>query len=356
MKHHNLFTMIATSTLLIAAPLSAQDDSLQPKNTDPQVIELDMSELSFGQTKINESEITAPGPLGDLAGSYINAGENTPLVLIISGSGPTDRDGNNPLGVSANSYKLLAESLAIEGISSVRTDKRGIGGSASAVTSPNDVTVKSYGDDINAWVTVIQEQNGQKCIWLAGHSEGALVALAAAQANDNICGVVTIAGPGRSLDVILRDQLNNNPANAPILEDALATIDTLKSGNIANVSKLHPALQGLFNPSVQPYFIDVFSYDPALLAGKLKQPLLIIQGDNDIQVQVKDAQIMAKANPAATLTIIPNMNHVLKTIEGDDRAKNIASYGQADLPITPQLVDAISKFVKDGPQETNSSL
>ncbi len=299
----------------------------------------------MAQDNISDQPITATGPLGNLAGSYKDAGKDTPVVLIIAGSGPTDRDGNSPLGIKANSYKLLAEALAQKNISSVRADKRGMFGSASAIKDANAVTIADYVSDVNAWSDTIRSKTNQKCIWLAGHSEGALIALASAQDPKNICGVITIAGPGRPLDEVLRKQLSSNPANAPIMGDALSALDTLKSGEQVDVSRMHPALQGLFNPAVQPFMIDLFSYDPAALAAQTQLPLLIIQGDNDIQVQVKDAEILAKANPKATLAIIPNMNHVLKIIESKNPAVNAQSYANADLPLSPQLADIIAQFI-----------
>ena len=72
-----------------------------------------------------ERPITAPGPLAPLAGTLADAGKGAPVLLIIPGSGPTDRDGNSPLGVKAGTYRLLAEALAARGVSSVRIDKRG---------------------------------------------------------------------------------------------------------------------------------------------------------------------------------------------------------------------------------------
>ncbi len=299
----------------------------------------------MAQDNISDEPITADGPLGNLAGSYKDAGKDTPVVLIIAGSGPTDRNGNSPLGIKANSYRLLAEALAQKNISSVRIDKRGMFGSASAIKDANAVTIADYVSDVNAWSDTIRSKTNQKCIWLAGHSEGALVALASAQAPKNICGVITIAGPGRPLDEVLRKQLSSNPANAPIMGDALSALKKLKSGEKVDVSGMHPALQGLFNPAVQPFMIDLFSYDPAALAAQTQLPLLIIQGDNDIQVSVKDAEILAKATPKAILAIIPNMNHVLKIIESKNPAVNAQSYANPYLPLSPQLADIIAQFI-----------
>src|SRR5688572_2979729 len=91
-----------------------------------------------------EKPLTARGPQGDLAGTLVDAGKAAPVVLIIPGSGPTDRNGNNPLGVTAAPYRLLAEGLAGRGISSVRIDKRGMFGSKAAIPDANKVTIADY--------------------------------------------------------------------------------------------------------------------------------------------------------------------------------------------------------------------
>ena len=125
------------------------------------------------------SEITAPGPIGALHGTLLKPDAPGPVVLIVPGSGPTDRDGNNPLGVKAQPYKLLAEALAAKGIASVRIDKRGLFGSKGAVDDPNAVTIAGYADDVRAWVKAARAATGAPCVWLVGPSEGGLVVLAA---------------------------------------------------------------------------------------------------------------------------------------------------------------------------------
>lgn len=293
-----------------------------------------------------ERTITAPGPSAALSGTLTDAGPKSPVVLIIPGSGPTDRDGNSPLGVKASTYRLLAEGLAAHGVSSVRIDKRGMFGSKAAVADANKVTIADYATDTASWVSSIRKATGAKCVWLIGHSEGGLVALSAAQHPNGICGVITIAAVGRKFGTVMREQLRANPANAPILDAALKTIDSLEAGKKVAAATLPVALRALFADDVQPFIINLFAEDPAGLAASLKLPLLIVQGDQDIQVTVDDAKALAAAQPKASLALLPGVNHVLKMPAGDDRAANLRAYADPALPIAPAVVEAIARFVK----------
>ena len=290
--------------------------------------------------------MTAPGPKGPLAGTFLDAGHGAPVAIIIPGSGPTDRDGNNPVGITAAPYRLLAEGLAAKHVSTLRADKRGLFGSKSAVADPNAVTLADYAADAHQWARVLREKTGAKCVWLLGHSEGVLIALVAAQEPKDICGVVLVSGPGRKLGDILREQLRANPGNAPILDSALAAIDSLERGQHVDTTGMNPALLSLFRPQVQDYLIDMLRQDPAKLAASVGVPMLIVQGERDLQVKTVDAKALADAQPKAQLVLRPGMNHVLKDVAGNDVAANIATYADPSLPVDSGAVDAIAAFVK----------
>lgn len=290
-------------------------------------------------------EVTAPGPQGALAGTMIDAGKGAPILLIVPGSGPTDRDGNNPLGITAASYRLLAEGLAARGISSVRTDKRGMFGSKAAIADANQVTIADYAKDVGAWVGAIRKQTGAKCVWVAGHSEGSLVALAAAQRPAGMCGVVSISGPGRKLGDVMRAQFRANPANAPILDPALKAITALEQGRDVPVAELPGPLSTVFAPRVQGYLKTLLPMDPARLAARLTVPLLIVQGETDLQTGVADAATLASAQPKAKLMVFEGVNHVLKAAPLD-RAANLATYSDPSLPVASAVIEAIARFVK----------
>jgi pimeloyl-ACP methyl ester carboxylesterase len=293
-----------------------------------------------------EKTISIPGPQGALEGTLRDAGKGAPVVLILPGSGPTDRDGNNALG-KGGTYQMLAEALDHLGITTLRVDKRGLFGSKAAIANPNNVTIADYVADVHSWAAAAVQQTGAPCVWVLGHSEGGLIALTAGQDATNLCGVITVSGPGRPLGVVMREQLKASPANAPILEPALAAIATLEQGGSVDTASLPAPLRPLFNPAVQPFYRDVFAKDPAKLAASLKLPLMIIQGDRDIQVSVAaDAEALHKAQPKSKLRILGGVNHVLKAVPEDDRAANIATYGDPDKPLAPGVAEAVADFVK----------
>lgn len=292
-----------------------------------------------------ETSIEAPGPAGPLKGTMLAPQSGGgPVILIIPGSGPTDRDGNSPAGVLGSTYRLLAEGLAARGVTSVRIDKRGMFGSAAATPDANAVTIDDYVSDVQAWTRVIRERTKAPCVWLLGHSEGGLVAMAAAK-NPDVCGLLLVAAPGRPLAEILREQLKANPANAPVLDQALSAIDALQARKRVDTSGMHPALQGLFRPAVQGFLISAFSYDPAKLLAGYAKPVLILQGQRDIQVREADARALKLADPNAALLLLPDVNHLLKSVTSDDRQANIATYGNSSLPLAPGVIEGIGNFL-----------
>ncbi len=303
---------------------------------------------------VNE-ELTAPGPAGVLKGTLtlphgpMPLPSETPVFLIVPGSGPTDRDGNSPLGIVAAPYRLLAEALAARGYPSVRIDKRGMFGSADAVSDPNDVTIARYGEDLSAWTKAIQARlparGGPRCVIPIGHSEGGLVALAAMARLPHAWGLILIASIGRPLDQVIRDQLRANPANAPFLAEAEAALAAFARAERVNGAGMSAALRPLFAPKVQGFLIDAMSYDPIVLAAQVNVPMLVVQGTSDLQVSVADARMLADAAPDATLALIAEVNHVLKHVASDDPAANLATYADPNLPISSAVVDAIARFV-----------
>lgn len=290
-------------------------------------------------------EVTVPGPQGLLAGTLIDPGPGTPAIVLIPGSGPTDRDGDNPLGVAGGPYRQLAEALAARRVATLRIDKRGLFGSRAAIADPNAVTIADYAADAHAWADMLRARTGRGCVWLMGHSEGVLVALSAAREPAGICGLVLVSGAGRPLGEVVREQLHASPGAASLLPQADAIIDRLEKGRRVPAADVPPPLAPLFREEVQGYLIDAFARDPARLIAATTLPVLIVQGDHDIQVSVADAEALKRAQPSATLAVLPGVNHVLRTVTDDDRATNIATYRNAALPVAPAVPEAIAAFV-----------
>lgn len=257
--------------------------------------------ITFGAAP-TETAVEAPGPSGPLKGTMLSpATERGNVVLIIPGSGPTDRDGNSAAGILAAPYRLLAEALVARGVTTIRIDKRGLAGSAGATPDGNAVTINDYVSDVRAWTTVIRQKTSASCVWLLGHSEGGLVAMAAAKNRADICGLILVSTAGRPMGEVLREQLQANPANAPLLDQALPAIAELEAGKRVDTSNMPAPLLRLFNPKVQGFLISAFSYDPGQLLKGYPKPVLILQGLRDMQVHESDANILKEADSHATL-------------------------------------------------------
>jgi uncharacterized protein len=267
-----------------------------------------------------------------------------PVVLLIAGSGPTDRDGNSPLLPGKNNCtKMLAERLAAHGIASLRYDKRLIGQSTSPNWKEEDVCFDMYVDDAVAWGEYLRKDSRFRGLIVAGHSEGALIGMLAAPklAAD---GYVSIAGAGQSLGEKMLQQVRAQPIPAEKLKQIEDAVRTLETGH--TVEPVPPGLESLFRPSVQPFEISLFKYDPAHEIAKLELPVLILQGSTDIQISVQDAQLLANADPAAKLVVIDGMNHIMKQVPAD-KAKQIASYGDPSLPLDASLLNEMLNWINE---------
>jgi uncharacterized protein len=305
-----------------------------------------LGSLAHAQAAAQESVLEMPGPQGHLGAVLLRAAPPLgAVVLIIPGSGPTDHDGNNPRGLRADTYRLLAQGLAERGISSLRIDKRGMYSSATAIADANAVTIPDYAADVHSWVRLLRRQLQLHCVWLLGHSEGGLVALAASQEPSGVCGLVLLATAGRPFGEVLRSQLKGQLASAPLQHAAFATLDALEAGRLVPPQDLPRALLPLFRPQVQGFLVSAFSYDPARLLKSYAQPVLIVQGERDLQVTAEDARLLKQAAPHAQLLLLADTNHVLKRVTVDDRAANLATYSEANLPLAPGVVEGIADFV-----------
>lgn len=264
-----------------------------------------------------------------------------PVVLIIAGSGPTDRDGNSALLPQGNdSLKLLAEALANAGFASVRFDKRGIAASVGAATSEAELRFEHYVDDAAAWITQLSGDARFSATAIAGHSEGALIGLIAAVRVQ--IPFVSIAGSADDAATLIRRQLAGRlpPELAARSEAILSGLERGKT-----LTDVPPELISLYRPSVQPYLISWIKYKPREEFAKLRAPCLIVQGTTDIQIAIADAEGLSAANPACELKIIDGMNHVLKAVPAD-LLQQQASYSDPSLPLATAFTDDVTAFLR----------
>lgn len=292
---------------------------------------------AMGQT---EEIVVLKTNTGDIEGTLTMPESKLPVAvaLIIAGSGPTDRDGNNPM-MKNNSLKMLAEALAKKGIATLRYDKRGIAKSRAAGLTEADLRFDHYITDAKEWIYLLKQKKNFNQVVVIGHSEGSLIGMVASQ-GENADKYISIAGTGKPADQLIRDQLKAQPAY--VLDQSTPILDELVHGR--TVEKIPMGFEALFRPSVQPYLISWFKVNPQVEIARLKKSILILQGTTDIQVSVEDARLLQEAAPSAKMVIIEGMNHILKNAEADP-VKNMQTYSQPELPINPELIEAISSFI-----------
>ncbi len=285
-------------------------------------------------------EVSIKSPTGDIYGTLLTpqTSKKAPLAIIIAGSGNTDRNGNQPQ-MKNNSLKFLAEYLSSNGIATLRFDKRGIAKSAGTVKE-SDLRFEDYINDAVNWVELFKADKSFSKIFIIGHSEGSLIGMIAAE-RTKADGYVSVAGIASPADQILIEQLKT-AVPPQLFEECKNNIDTLKQGKL--ITKPNPMLASLFRPSVQPYMISWFKYNPVDEIAKLKCPILILQGTTDIQVGVENAKKLALANNKSKLVVIDGMNHILKMADAD-RQKNMMTYINPELPVAQELLDSVKSFI-----------
>lgn len=266
-----------------------------------------------------------------------------PVMVLIAGSGPTDKNGNS-LAVPGknNSLKMLAENLAAEGIATIRYDKRGVGDNVELGGDEADLRFDDYIQDASAWIRFAKNDERFSETGVIGHSEGSLVGMAAAN-EEGVDSFVSLAGVGKPIDELLHTQLEAQlPEN--LMTEAREILEKLKQGE--QTEGVSQELQNVFRPSVQPYLISWMTYDPQEELAALEAPVLIVNGTHDLQVPVSNAELLHEAKEEAGLLIIENMNHVLKEVP-EEEEKNIAAYSDPDLPLADGLIEGITAFVNN---------
>lgn len=293
----------------------------------------------------SENELTIPvrntSVKGTLTTPY-NLSSSTPLVIIISGSGPTDRDGNNPQNIKSSYLKMIAQDLDKNGIASFRYDKRGIAQSSNPDIRESDLTFNDYINDASDICNYFAKEKKYNQIILLGHSEGGQIAINVAANNKNVSKIITIAAPGRTVEEIMLEQLNGLSQND--LDDVKKAFDCMR--NNLPVEPQSQISKMIFRPSIIPYMKSWINNNPAEIIKRLKIPVLLISGSTDIQVKAIDARNLKSAYPKATLLTIENMNHPLKEVKSLNQLEQMKSYNSPDLPLHPGLMPPVIAFIR----------
>ena len=292
-----------------------------------------------------EEDMILTTPTGNIYGKLLlpQGEQPCPVVLLIAGSGPTDMNGNT-IGSDYNSNSLLylAQELAKEGIATLRYDKRGIGKSAGAGSSEEELRFEHYINDAILWCELLAGDKRFTHITIAGHSEGSLIGMVASSKSDKVKSYISIAGSGTPAYTLIEEQLGKQ---SPALQAEAEKINnSLRNGE--TVENVPSYLKTLYRKSVQPYLISWFRYDPAKEIAKLKIPVLILQGDKDIQVSTRESQKLFMARMFSSYYIIENMNHVLKHCESENMLTQLETYKSPEFPVKPELIEKITRFIK----------
>ncbi|OMP31085.1 alpha/beta hydrolase [Mangrovimonas sp. DI 80] len=266
-----------------------------------------------------------------------NGIQKPPLAILIAGSGPTDRNGNQNFAKN-NSLKKLAEALTREGIATFRYDKRSVKLLQTGKLD-EEIMFDDFVTDASDVLQYFKKKKAFSKIYIIGHSQGSLIGMLAAK--DNANGFISLAGPGKGIDEVLKEQIAKSAPQ--FSEESNRVIDILKSGQ--TTTEYSPALNSIFNIDIQPFMINWMRYDPQASIAMLDMPILILNGTNDLQISEADAELLKSAAPNAQLKIIDKMNHVFIEVD-DNELENFKTYNDASLPISQDLVESISAFIK----------
>jgi pimeloyl-ACP methyl ester carboxylesterase len=288
----------------------------------------------------DESELVINATGVQLSGTLTlpaHAHGNMPLVIIIAGSGPTDRDCNGQ-GFKSDAYKKMAAQFALNGIATFRYDKRGVGKSIVANMKEEDLLFSQSISDAQSVIANFEKDTRFSKIIIAGHSEGSLVGMMSAQANHKY---ISIAGVSKQAHDLLKIQLKGKLGD--LEKSTFLKLDSLANGQ--DIACDNPMLMSLFRPSVLPYLKSWFKINPVDEIKKVKCPILIINGTKDLQVAEINAQSLKEANPKSTLLIVPDMNHCLTEIASDKQEDNLASYNKPELALSKKMIDSMILFI-----------
>ena len=310
-----------------------------------------VSSRSVTISRPNDQQVNIPSNGFSLAGTVSTPAQagaaRRPAVVLVGGSGPTDRD-SFAFGIPI--LGQIAGALADAGYLVVRYDKRGIGQSGGRAES---ASLADYAEDVRAAVKLLADRRDvePKRIAVIGHSEGGLVALMAAAKDKRIAAVGLIATPGiNGADLVLAQQQRLLSRMRLTPEEKQAKVDAQK--------RIHDAVitgKGLelLPPDVRrtvdnAEFQSLLVSDPVKLVPDVRQPLLIVQGELDTQVEPQNADRLAelarkrKNASAVEVVKVPGINHLLVPATTGE----VTEYGTlADKHVSAAVTQAIVSWL-----------
>jgi dipeptidyl aminopeptidase/acylaminoacyl peptidase len=283
--------------------------------------------------------VTTPGGHA-LAGTLTlpsSARGAVPAVVLVSGSGPQDRDSRIPGVPGYRPFRQFADTLSRRGIAVLRLDDRGVGGSGGARA---DVTSADLAGDVRAAVAYLRGRReiAPGRIGLVGHSEGGMTAPMVASADPRIRAVALLAGPAR----VGRDVLLHQNRRAV---DAMSGLTAAQRDSV--MATVPAALDSL--GAANRWYGFYLGYDPLPAARRLRAPVLVLHGANDRQVTADQAPELAAAvraggNRDVTLRVFPGLNHLfLPDPEGTADLERYAGSPSGDLP--PEVLGALADWL-----------
>jgi hypothetical protein len=292
-----------------------------------------------------------------------------PAVVMVAGSGPTDRDWNSPLLPGSNgSARLIAEALARVGIASLRYDKRASGPHAHQNMQflVGKMSMQSHVDELAGAVRTMASQayvrDGR--IFALANSEGTLHALNYQLHSPDIpfAGLVLIGPPGRAVGTVARSQLAAQASGIPNGDALLALYDAAivrflagepTAPDPALPKGVQMLLQSLETPANLPFARELWMADAAPLLKQVDTPVLVIIGKKDIQVDWQadgdPLKLAAVGHEKVTFLFPENANHVLKQElrprEDVVPAEMAESYNGPDTRLDPQALASIQEWL-----------
>lgn len=273
-----------------------------------------------------------------------------PVVLLISGSGPIDRNSNTKK-LAIDVMGQIAAHLAAKGIGSFRYDKRGVG------ASTGDYNATGLHDNIAdaaAAIEMLRSRAGvnPSRVFVVGHSEGALIATELGAADSDLAGIVLLAGTATRGEELLRWQARNVAASLPRAVKFI--LRALRQDVVASQSKRLARLKASTNDTERiqlvkmnaKWFREFMAHDPSPSLESLRVPVLAITGSKDIQVNPDDLhRIRGLVTSPCSVELIEDLTHLLRTDAGPPSLKTYKK--QAGRPVDTQLLDRCAGWIRD---------